>query len=115
MRVLLPGFPKDERLKNDTIFKQKLEDLNLTKGGSIQIETIMSLLWEKTQERERKYPWKPNQKATPQQIPVETKIKIPIGIFIVSRQLLTRKSFSSYKAHICHGAIALWGSANLTL
>lgn len=70
---IITWFPKDERLKNDTIFKQKLEDLNLTKGGSIQIETMMSLLWEKTQERERKYPWKPSSKPIHQEIPVETK------------------------------------------
>lgn len=69
---IIQWFTKDERLKNDTIFKQKLEDIWVTKGGAIQIETMMSLLWEKPKERERKYPGKPTpEKKAPHTVEVK--------------------------------------------
>lgn len=58
---IIEWFTKDERLKNDTIFKQKLEDIWVTRGWAIQIETVMNILWEKPEERERVYNGKPTQ------------------------------------------------------
>lgn len=60
---IVEWFTKDERLKNDTTFKQKLEDIWVTKGWSVQIETMMSILWEKPEEKERErvYNGKPTQ------------------------------------------------------
>lgn len=69
---IIEWFNKDERLKNDTIFKQKLEDIWVTKGWAIQIETVMNILWEKPEERERVYNGKPTQKEKVNEI-VETK------------------------------------------
>ncbi len=69
---IIEWFNKDERLKNDTIFKQKLEDIWVTKGWAIQIETVMNILWEKPEERERVYNGKPTQKEKVSET-VETK------------------------------------------
>lgn len=41
---IIHGFSKDERLKNDTIFKQRLEDAGLTKWWSLQLESVMKVL-----------------------------------------------------------------------
>lgn len=41
---IIYGFSKDERLKNDTIFKQRLEDAGLTKWWSLQLESVMKVL-----------------------------------------------------------------------
>lgn len=58
---IIDGFTKDERLKDDTKFKQKLEDIWVTRGWAIQIETVMNILWEKPEEREIVYNGKPTQ------------------------------------------------------
>jgi len=46
---IIHGFTKDERLLNETTFKQKLEDAWITKWGSIQLETTMKILSSKSE------------------------------------------------------------------
>ncbi len=46
---IIQGFTKDSRLSNETTFKQKLEDAGLTKWGWLQIESVMKVLWEKSE------------------------------------------------------------------
>lgn len=47
--TIIQGFSKDPRLSNETTFKQKLEDAGLTKWGWLQIESVMKVLWEKSE------------------------------------------------------------------
>ncbi len=46
---IIQGFTKDPRLSNETTFKQKLEDAGLTKWGWLQIESVMKVLWKKSE------------------------------------------------------------------